>query len=89
MRHFRFLGSGLLTLALLVGSAIAQTGTVTTLYNFVTPNLDGTWSETTLHQFGIGSDGVGPSAELVSDGLGNFYSVTLEGAQQATAPCIG
>jgi uncharacterized repeat protein (TIGR03803 family) len=116
MRHFRFLGSGLLALALLAGSAIAQTGTAITLYNFatatgralesppifdalgnlygpassggsnnagiiyqLTPNLDGTWSETTLHQFGIGSDGVGPSAELVSDGLGNFYSVTLEG----------
>jgi hypothetical protein len=41
MRHFRFLGSGLLTLALLAGSAIAQTGTVTTIYNFDTTTGNG------------------------------------------------
>ena len=45
----------------------------------LTPNLDGTWSETVLHSFKGGKDGAGPSANLILDAFGNLYGTTTSG----------
>ena len=42
-------------------------------------NLNGTWSETVLHNFAGGADGFSPYAGLVLDNAGNLYGTTLEG----------
>ena len=40
----------------------------------------GTWTETILHYFGVGSDdGIEPSGGLIFDSAGNLYGVTLSG----------
>jgi uncharacterized repeat protein (TIGR03803 family) len=44
----------------------------------LTPNSNGTWSETVLHSF-TGADGSAPTAGLVLDALGNLYGTTLSG----------
>jgi uncharacterized repeat protein (TIGR03803 family) len=117
MRHFRFLGSGLLalTLALTLMPQFAAAQTVTTLYNFdittgngptsrpvfdpagnlfgttvlggrfglgtaweLSPNGDGTWSEKVIHDFGSGTDGSTPRAGLIWGG-NIFYGTTTVG----------
>jgi uncharacterized repeat protein (TIGR03803 family) len=45
----------------------------------LSPNLDGTWSETVLHSFGAGSDGARPAAGMVADQAGNLYGTTQYG----------
>ena len=45
----------------------------------LTPNGDGTWSKSTVHYFGGGSDGANPNSELVRDSQGNFYGTTYAG----------
>jgi uncharacterized repeat protein (TIGR03803 family) len=46
----------------------------------LTPNLDGTYSETVLHNFTGGRDGAKPVAvRLLADAAGNFYGTTSEG----------
>jgi|HubBroStandDraft_6_1064221.scaffolds.fasta_scaffold222450_1 uncharacterized repeat protein (TIGR03803 family) len=45
----------------------------------LTPNSDGTWSETDLYAFSGGSDGAGPLAGVVFDGSGNLYGTTAFG----------
>ena len=42
----------------------------------VTPNADGTWSETVLYSFTGGADGGQPSSGLVLDSAGNLYGTT-------------
>jgi uncharacterized repeat protein (TIGR03803 family) len=42
----------------------------------LSPNADGTWSETVLHSFS-GPDGVQPSGGVVSDAAGNLYGETF------------
>jgi uncharacterized repeat protein (TIGR03803 family) len=45
----------------------------------LSPNGDGTWTETALHSFGNGSDGREPAAGVVMDGSGNLYGTTFAG----------
>jgi uncharacterized repeat protein (TIGR03803 family) len=55
----------------------------------LTPNRDGTWSETILHTFQDNpSDGHFSRAGLVRDGKGNLYGTTAEGGTSGTA-CDG
>jgi uncharacterized repeat protein (TIGR03803 family) len=49
-----------------------QYGTVFEL----TPNGSGGWTDTVLHTFGSGTDGVGPWAGLILDRAGNLYGTT-------------
>jgi len=44
----------------------------------VSPNADGTWTETVLHAF-IGTDGRWPSSSLAFDSAGNLYGTTTSG----------
>jgi uncharacterized repeat protein (TIGR03803 family) len=45
----------------------------------LSPQKDGTWSETVLHDFGSATDGSGPTAGLVFDTEGNLYGTTQYG----------
>jgi uncharacterized repeat protein (TIGR03803 family) len=45
----------------------------------LSPNGDGTWTETVLHSFGNGSDGREPVAGVVMDGAGDLYGTTFLG----------
>ncbi|MGB8830959.1 MAG: choice-of-anchor tandem repeat GloVer-containing protein, partial [Candidatus Sulfotelmatobacter sp.] len=56
-------------------SAGASGGTVFEL----TPNGDGTWTETILHQFGFGTDGTKPLAGVVVAADGKIYGTTSAG----------
>lgn len=39
----------------------------------LTPNKDGSWTKKTIHVFGKGKDGFGPSGSLILDSAGNLY----------------
>jgi len=45
------------------------------------PNGDGSWTESVLHRFTGGKDGVMPQAGLIFDQTGNLYSTTRGGGQ--------
>ncbi len=45
----------------------------------LTPQADGSWVETTLHDFGQGADGAGANGGLVADPDGNLYGTTIFG----------
>jgi len=45
----------------------------------MTPRDGGGWTETVLHSFGRGTDGVSPNATLIFDTTGNLYSTTIAG----------
>jgi uncharacterized repeat protein (TIGR03803 family) len=45
----------------------------------VTPNPDGSWSETVLHSFAGGNDGGNPYGGVTLDSLGNLYGTTNAG----------
>ena len=45
----------------------------------LTPNQDGTWSETVLHSFAGGNDGGNPYGGITLDALGNLYGTTNAG----------
>jgi uncharacterized repeat protein (TIGR03803 family) len=48
----------------------------------LTPNQDGSWTESALHQFTGGNDGADPSiAGLSFDGAGNLYGATERGGR--------
>jgi uncharacterized repeat protein (TIGR03803 family) len=47
----------------------------------LSPNQDGSWTETVLHSFGNGSDGRGPG-NLIWDAAGNLYGVTGGGGSK-------
>jgi uncharacterized repeat protein (TIGR03803 family) len=42
----------------------------------LTPNTDGTWTESVLYSFKDGSDGSGPRADVIFDATGNLYGTT-------------
>ncbi len=41
----------------------------------------GGWTETVLHNFGNGDDGIAPAGSLVMDAAGNLYGATFNGGQ--------
>ena len=45
----------------------------------LTPNPDGTWTESVLHSFTGGDDGGAPFAPLIFDAAGNLYGATVAG----------
>jgi uncharacterized repeat protein (TIGR03803 family) len=45
----------------------------------VSPNGDGTWTLTDLHDFGSGTDGADPGGGVLLDVSGNLYGTTIEG----------
>ena len=45
----------------------------------LTPNSDGSWTESVLYSFTGGSDGENPQSSLIFDSLGNLYGTTPEG----------
>ena len=45
----------------------------------LSPKQGGGWTETVLHSFNTGGDGVNPIGALIIDGAGNLYSSTLNG----------
>src|SRR5580658_2424053 len=45
----------------------------------LSPNSDGSWTQTELHVFGAFNDGAMPAAELVFDTAGNLYGTTIAG----------
>jgi uncharacterized repeat protein (TIGR03803 family) len=45
----------------------------------LTPNSDGSWTETVLYSFTGGKDGFTPRADLIFDGAGNLYGTTAYG----------
>jgi uncharacterized repeat protein (TIGR03803 family) len=63
------------------GGGAAGRGTVFKL----TPNTDGSWTESLLHSFTGGSDGAAPIAGLTFDAAGNLYGTTFRGG----AGCSG
>lgn len=52
----------------------------------LSPQSDGTWTETVLHSFGNGTDGIGPFAGLVFDNAGNLYGTTNRGGTGTAGP---
>jgi uncharacterized repeat protein (TIGR03803 family) len=48
----------------------------------LTPNLDGSWTESVLHSFGVGHDGADPTG-LTFDAAGNLYGTTQYGGRGA------
>jgi len=47
----------------------------------LTPNQDGSWTESVVHNFN-GGDGAQPSASVIFDQAGNLYGTTAEGGSQ-------
>jgi uncharacterized repeat protein (TIGR03803 family) len=45
----------------------------------LSPNSDGSWTETVLHSFGALPDGALPQAEVILDTAGNVYGTTPQG----------
>jgi uncharacterized repeat protein (TIGR03803 family) len=45
----------------------------------MTPDGSGGWREKILHNFGSGKDGAGPESDLIFDGNGNLYGITVGG----------
>jgi uncharacterized repeat protein (TIGR03803 family) len=47
----------------------------------LTPAGGGVWTETLLHSFGHGKDGLYPEAGVIFDSSGNLYGATIEGGE--------
>jgi uncharacterized repeat protein (TIGR03803 family) len=59
------------------GNASCDNGNGCGLVFELTPNPDGTWSKTTIHEFN-GADGAGPGAGLIFDSAGNLYGTAAD-----------
>jgi uncharacterized repeat protein (TIGR03803 family) len=60
------------------GSGRANAGAV---FQLTPPTKHGAWTETTIHHFGGGSDGLYPFAGVIADGAGNLYGTTAGDGQ--------
>jgi uncharacterized repeat protein (TIGR03803 family) len=58
----------------------ANSGTVFRM----TPQADGSWTETVLHNFTQNADGYTPFGGLIFDGVGNLYGTTFSGGSNGT-----
>ena len=85
---YRFTGStdGNLSQASLIFDQVGNLYSTTTLggagYGTVfelTPNQDGSWTESVLYSFTGGADGADPFAGLIFDQAGNLYGTTYQG----------
>ena len=45
----------------------------------LSPGTNGSWTETVLHSFGAGNDGILPTAGVIFDSSGNLYGTTSSG----------
>jgi hypothetical protein len=52
----------------------------------LTPHADGSWTETTIHSFGLPPDGGNPSSGLILDSAGNLYGTTQFGGTGLCRP---
>jgi uncharacterized repeat protein (TIGR03803 family) len=50
-----------------------------TVFELLTPEWGGGWTEQVLHSFGNGADGTYPQAGLIFDTAGNLYGTTQQG----------
>jgi uncharacterized repeat protein (TIGR03803 family) len=55
----------------------------------LSPQPSGLWSETVLHSFGTGSDGLSPVAGVILDQAGNLYGTTFQGGDYSSKSCTG
>jgi len=53
----------------------------------LTPNLDGSWTESVIYSFTGGADGAQPEARLTFDAAGNLYGTTNAGGLHLQSPC--
>ncbi len=74
-------GKNLFGTTVLGGSGTLCTGGCGVVFE-LTPNSDGTWTESVLHSF-TGADGIVPYDALVLDAAGNLYGTTSGGGSSA------
>ncbi len=55
----------------------------------LTPNSDGSWTESVLYSFTNGADGGNPYAELIFDAAGNLYGTTFQGGDLSACSELG
>lgn len=61
-----------------------------TVFQLVPPAVaGGVWTETVIHTFTGGSDGVSPTTDLVFDSAGNIYGTTPAGGGAGSFECSG
>ncbi len=53
----------------------------------LTPQQDGSWTETVIHNFGNVGDGANPAFGLISDAMGNLYGTTAGGGAATSGGC--
>jgi uncharacterized repeat protein (TIGR03803 family) len=53
----------------------------------LTPNSNGSWNETVLHEFTWGEDGADPVGGLIFDAAGNLYGTTFLGGNPSGCDC--
>jgi uncharacterized repeat protein (TIGR03803 family) len=53
------------------------------------PGAGGTWTETVLHSFGSGTDGIYPGSGLIFGAAGSLYGTTSEGGDGPCKPLEG
>lgn len=58
-----------------------------TVFELSPPANGGAWTETTLHNFGSGTDGQEPTAGLIWGGDGALYGTTLQGGSKNMSQC--